>query len=148
MDSRRSADNNQTKGGNIPWLNQIPHLLRLLTLSKLTSCRTLTIKVNEKFILNAGKPVLQHYAAALYSKQIIFFKKTFKEKQHDCKPGTNNLMKLDKKILKFLAITDVELKSQPDHITSQMRAAVAQDDYMKLHHLGYVIHLRKSIKPS
>ena len=48
-------------------------------------------------------------------------------------------MKVDNEILNFLAITDVELKSQPDHIVSQMRAAVAKDDYMKLHHLGYQI---------
>ena len=48
-------------------------------------------------------------------------------------------MKDDKEILNFLAITDVELKGQPDHIVSQMRAAVARDDYMKLHHLGYEI---------
>ena len=48
-------------------------------------------------------------------------------------------MKDDKEILNFLAITDVELKSQPYHIVSQMRAAVAKDDYMKLHHLGYEI---------
>ena len=50
-------------------------------------------------------------------------------------------MKDDKEILNFLAITDVELKSQPDHIVSQMRAAVAKDDYMKLHHLGYEIQM-------
>jgi hypothetical protein len=48
-------------------------------------------------------------------------------------------VKDDKEILNFLAITDVELKSQPQHIVSQMRAAVAKDDYMKLHHLGYKI---------
>ena len=48
-------------------------------------------------------------------------------------------MKDDREILNFLAITDVELKSQPFHIVSQMRAAVAEDDYMKLHHLGYAI---------
>ena len=48
-------------------------------------------------------------------------------------------MKDNKEILNFLAITDVELKSQPDHIVFQMRAAVAKDDYMKLHHLGYEI---------
>ena len=48
-------------------------------------------------------------------------------------------MKDDKEILNFLAITDVKLKSQPDHLLSQMRAAVAKDDYMKLHHLGYEI---------
>jgi hypothetical protein len=48
-------------------------------------------------------------------------------------------MKDDKEILNFLAISDVELKSQPYHILSQMRAAVAKDDYMKLHHLGYEI---------
>jgi len=48
-------------------------------------------------------------------------------------------MKDDKEILSFLAITDAELKSQPDPIVSQMRAAVAKDDYIKLHHLGYVI---------
>ena len=45
-------------------------------------------------------------------------------------------MKNGKEILNFLAITDVELKSQPVHIVSQMRAAVAKDDYMMLHHLG------------
>jgi hypothetical protein len=50
-------------------------------------------------------------------------------------------MKDDKEILNFLAITDVELKSQPCHILSQMRAAVAKDDYMKLHHLGYEIQM-------
>ena len=50
-------------------------------------------------------------------------------------------MKDDNKILNFLAITDVELKGQPDHIVSQMRAAVAKDDYMKLHHLGYNIQM-------
>jgi hypothetical protein len=50
-------------------------------------------------------------------------------------------MKADKEILNFLAITDVELKSQPYHILSQMRAAVAEDDYMKLHHLGYKIQM-------
>ena len=54
-------------------------------------------------------------------------------------PGRSNLMKDDKYILNFLAITDVELKSQPFQIVSQMRAAVAKDDYMKLHHLGYQI---------
>jgi hypothetical protein len=48
-------------------------------------------------------------------------------------------MKNEKEILNFLAITDIELKSQPNHILSQMRAAVAEDDYMKLHHLGYKI---------
>ena len=48
-------------------------------------------------------------------------------------------MKVDNEILNFLAITDVELNSQPHHILSQMRAAVAEDDYMKLHHLGYKI---------
>ena len=48
-------------------------------------------------------------------------------------------MKNDKEILNFLAITDVELKSQPVHIVSQMRAAIDKDDYMKLHHLGYEI---------
>ncbi len=50
-------------------------------------------------------------------------------------------MKDDKEILNFLAITDVELKSQPDHILSQMRAAIAKDDYMKLHHFGYEIQM-------
>ena len=50
-------------------------------------------------------------------------------------------MKDDKEIINFLAITDVELKSQPEHIVSQMRAAVAKDDYMKLHHLGYKIQM-------
>ena len=50
-------------------------------------------------------------------------------------------MKADKEILNFLAITDVELQSQPHHILSQMRAAVAEDDYMKLHHLGYKIQM-------
>ena len=50
-------------------------------------------------------------------------------------------MKDDKEILSFLAITDAELKNQPDHIVSQMRAAVAEDDYMKLHHLGYEIQM-------
>jgi len=50
-------------------------------------------------------------------------------------------MKDDKEILNFLAVTDVELKSQPDHILSQMRAAIAKDDYMKLHHLGYEIQM-------
>ncbi len=50
-------------------------------------------------------------------------------------------MKDDKEILNFLAITDVELKSQPHHIVSQMRASVAKDDYMKLHHLGYEIQM-------
>ena len=50
-------------------------------------------------------------------------------------------MKDDREILNFLAITDVELKSQPCHILSQMRAAVAKDDYMKLHHLGYEIQM-------
>ena len=50
-------------------------------------------------------------------------------------------MKVDKEILNFLAITYVELKKQPYHILSQMRAAVADDDYMKLHHLGYKIQL-------
>ncbi len=50
-------------------------------------------------------------------------------------------MKDDKDILNFLAITDVELKSQPSHILSQMRAAAAVDDYMKLHHLGYEIQM-------
>jgi hypothetical protein len=48
-------------------------------------------------------------------------------------------MKYDNEILNFLAITDVELKSQPHHILSQMRAAVAKDDFMELHHLGYGI---------
>ena len=48
-------------------------------------------------------------------------------------------MENDKEILNFLAITDVELKSQPVHIVSQMRAAIDKDDYMKLHHLGYEI---------
>ena len=48
-------------------------------------------------------------------------------------------MKYDKEILNFLAITDVELERQPHHILFQMRAAVAEDDYMKLHHLGYEI---------
>ena len=51
-------------------------------------------------------------------------------------------MKYDKEILNFLAITDVELKSQPCHIISQMRAAIAEDDYMKLHHLGYEIQFK------
>ncbi|MGD8298775.1 MAG: hypothetical protein PVH42_15810 [Desulfobacterales bacterium] len=50
-------------------------------------------------------------------------------------------MKNDKEILNFLAITDMELKSQPDHILSEMRAAVAEDDFMKLHHLGYKLKL-------
>jgi hypothetical protein len=50
-------------------------------------------------------------------------------------------MKDDTEILNFLAITDAELKSQPYHILSQMRAAVAVDDYMKLHHLGYEIQM-------
>jgi hypothetical protein len=50
-------------------------------------------------------------------------------------------MKDDKEILNFLAITDAELKSQPYHILSQMRAAVANDDYMKLHHFGYEIQM-------
>ncbi len=50
-------------------------------------------------------------------------------------------MKDDKEILNFLAVTDVELKSQSYHIVSQMRAAVAEDDYMKLHHLGYEIQM-------
>jgi hypothetical protein len=50
-------------------------------------------------------------------------------------------MKVDKEILNFLAITDVELKSQPSHILSEMRAAVAEDDYMELHHLGYKIQM-------
>jgi len=50
-------------------------------------------------------------------------------------------MKNDKEILNFLAITDVELKSQPYQILSQMRTAVAEDDYMKLHHLGYEIQM-------
>ena len=48
-------------------------------------------------------------------------------------------MKDDREILNFLSITDRELKSQPYHILSQMRAAVAVDDFMKLHHLGYQI---------
>jgi hypothetical protein len=48
-------------------------------------------------------------------------------------------MKYDNEILSFLAITDVELKSQPNHILSEMRTAVAEDDFMKLHHLGYKI---------
>ena len=50
-------------------------------------------------------------------------------------------MKVDNEILNFLAITDVELNRQPYHILSQMRAAVAEDDYMKLHHLGYKIQM-------
>ena len=50
-------------------------------------------------------------------------------------------MKDDREILNFLAITDVELESQPFHVVSQMRAAVAEDDYMKLHHLGYEIQM-------
>ena len=50
-------------------------------------------------------------------------------------------MKDDKEILNFFAITDVELKNQPYHILSQMRVAVAKEDYMKLHHLGYEIKM-------
>ena len=48
-------------------------------------------------------------------------------------------MKIDNEILNFLAITDSVLNRQPHNILSQMRAAVAEDDYMKLHHLGYQI---------
>ncbi len=51
-------------------------------------------------------------------------------------------MKVDNEILNFLAITDVELKRQPDHILSQMRAAVVEDDFMRLHHLGYEIQFK------
>ena len=50
-------------------------------------------------------------------------------------------MNNDKEILNFLAITDFELKSQPYHILSEMRVAVAKDDYMKLHFLGYEIQM-------
>ena len=48
-------------------------------------------------------------------------------------------MKNDNEILNFLAITDAVLKRQPDNIISQMRVAIAEDDYMKLHHLGYEV---------
>lgn len=48
-------------------------------------------------------------------------------------------MKTDNEISNFLAISDAVLKSQPPNVLSQMRAAVADDDYMKLHHLGYQI---------
>ena len=48
-------------------------------------------------------------------------------------------MKDDREILNFLSIADVELKIQPYHILSQMRATVAEEDYMKLHNLGYVV---------
>ena len=51
-------------------------------------------------------------------------------------------MKVDNEILNFLAITEVELERQPHHILSQMRAAVAEDDFMKLHHLGYEIQFK------
>ena len=50
-------------------------------------------------------------------------------------------MKGDKEILNFLAITDFELKSQPYHILSEMKVAVAKDDYMKLHYWGYEIQM-------
>ena len=68
-------------------------------------------------------------------------KRHFNKKQQCRNPGRSNLMKDDKEILNFLAITEVELKSQPDHIVSQMRTAVAKDDCMKLHHLGYEIQI-------
>jgi hypothetical protein len=51
-------------------------------------------------------------------------------------------MKDDKEILNFLAITEVELGNLLHHILSQMRSAVAVNDYLSGVHCQSSINIR------